>query len=311
MNASELVSKSSSELTTLSIGFIIERFTPIYNEFRGYLEGIRIKQSYKNLIDGFLHFLSVTYDLNKETMLVNVGNYSTSEWGPLYWSFLHLSSILLQHALAEKMVNDVRGFPAIIYNIDEILPCSMCQQHYYNIKDSSEIRQIIKTIAFGHVVQGTFYFHGMITENMNKSDRFETKPAFLTTQFCELYHCFPTSMQDTRSLSTIARSPIDWQSTLHVHLSVILGIASQVSFLRASNRLKRLYGFEPTIANPRVINPQEYAFEKSSDEMILSILNKCLENDEYPRDDELSDTNRVLITRARKVLREQTSANII
>jgi len=88
-------------------------------------------------------------------------------WGNILWSFFHLASVLAQYYYAAtRDVAAIDYFVTSLYNIDEILPCNKCRAHYLVVKSGPHVLEIIRKLAFGLLVGGTFQFHQLISRNI-------------------------------------------------------------------------------------------------------------------------------------------------
>lgn len=280
-----LLDSAKQQLDSYTVDRVVTAFAPVLSEFEAYVEGIVIPEAYRNRLSAFIAFLKSAFELSTTVMLVQTNKYSTDMWGPLYWSFLHYASILLQYALHAGLTDDVKEFPTLVYNVDKMLPCSMCIAHYLSVKHQNNVRYLIKMMSFGHVIQGMYQFHNVISENVYRH-RYPTvgkdangPPPFRTftpIDFAERYHCYPlTSAADrVHKSSQYSRPGLDWQSPLHLSISVILVINFNVSYSRVSNYLKRMYDQrhastgEPTLTYPR---PTVYTVEDRQFEYAASV----------------------------------------
>lgn len=166
-----LLAQCVKEETSVNIDVIVDEFIPILTEFILFSEPFIQNDAYKTMLLGFIKKLSKLYPklgtVNTLEMHVRVSQYDISVWGPLYWNFMHYSSILVNYAMRHQMMRDVGDFPSLIMNVDHMLPCSQCIAHYRSIKHTAPIHSNIKEIAYGQVVEGTWRFHNMITQNIN------------------------------------------------------------------------------------------------------------------------------------------------
>lgn len=166
-----LLAQCVKEETSLNIDVIVDEFIPILTEFLLFSEPFIQNEAYKTMLYGFIEKLKKLYPklgtINTLEMHVRVGQYDISVWGPLYWNFMHYTSILVNYAMRHQMMRDVGDFPSLIMNVDHMLPCSQCIAHYRSIKHTPQVHSIIKEISYGQVVEGTWRFHNTITQNIN------------------------------------------------------------------------------------------------------------------------------------------------
>lgn len=181
MDPNELYQKLKPLLITckqengsVTIDTIVDEFMPILTEFLLFTKPFLVNETeYTKILIGFVDKLTETFpklqEIDLNSMHVRSNMYDTTSWGPLYWDFIHYSSILLNYAMRRGLLRDVSQFPSIIMNIDYALPCSICKGHYQQIKRSNEVLMIIKEIAYGQVIEGACKFHNLITMNINSA----------------------------------------------------------------------------------------------------------------------------------------------
>lgn len=266
-----LFDAAKRQLDDSGIDRAVAAFAPVLSEFEAYTEGVAIPEPYRERLSRFISFLKTAFDLPTEVMLVQSGKYMTDMWGPLYWSFLHYASILLQHALYAGLADDVKDFPTLVYNIEMMLPCGICISHYSGIKRrNSNVLYAIKLISFGHVVQGVYQFHGAIAENIHRQRRDANASAFrpfTPIDFARLYGCYPlTTVADGEHKSSAYSQPIvDRQTPLHLSVSLIVVIRYGVSYSRVSNYLKRAYGLaRASYPAPPAYTVEDERFERDT-----------------------------------------------
>lgn len=268
-DAEWLFDAARRELDAFSVDRVVAAFVPVLSEFEAYTEGVAIPDPYRERLAEFISFLKSAYDLPTQVMLVQSGKYTTDMWGPLYWAFLHYASILLQYALRAGLADDVKDFPTLVYNIEMMLPCGNCVSHYSDTKrrNASNVLYAVKLMSFGHVVQGVYQFHNAIAENVHgqrRDARASPFRPFTPIDFARRYGCYPmTTVADSEHKSTdYARPVLDWQTPLHLSVSVVLVIRYGVSYSRVSNYLKRSYGMaETSYPGPPVYTVEDKRFE--------------------------------------------------
>lgn len=246
-----LIDAARREVDEYDVNDVVDAFRPVLGEFESYTQGaVEIAEEYRATLVSFIDFLKSTFDIAGHEMFVYVEKYSKNMWGPLYWRFLHYSSILLQYALYERLTHDVREFPTIVYNVDRMLPCSDCARHYRLMKRDESVKHVIRQISYGHVVQGVYTFHNMVTGNIERSNRLdgryrgptdgETRKVFGATDFAALYNCYPltTVRQDGSHTTGYCKPEPDWQTPLHTHIAQVLSINYNVPYYAVSDYLK-------------------------------------------------------------------------
>lgn len=235
------LAKSEQEQT--NINTVVEKAGEVYAEFKSFLSNYGIDDSLRSryilILNNLLNNLVKMYAIDMPEMYVQVSNYALNVWGPLYWKFIHITSILLQHGLSEdKVPGDLFGFCTIVYNIDLILPCNICTEHYKSIKNTQVTLDILKKMSYGLIIQGCFEFHLLITHNINP-----TKQRFTVFDFIREYNCYPKCNLEVTKLTKMDKSKVIWQGKLHAALMMLLHKQiPQYTFLQLNNKL--LYAYE-------------------------------------------------------------------
>lgn len=251
----KILQSVSNEMVELDIKYIINRYKPVLSEFYELSSMFRAgAKKYNVLFEKFINTLCNIYQIEREPMIVYPNKYSPKDWGNIYWEFLHLSSILLSFAFENGLIKTLLDFPTLVYNIDVILPCAKCAYHYSTIKNSDDVKQIIKSMSFGSIMISLQIFHNVITANVDKTPDYINVPnrdRFLISDFALKYKCIDVQSENTRKSTDYIRSCIDWQPTTHVLLSIILSTyCSQPSYDRVSNLLKyKLYAKNKHFSN--------------------------------------------------------------
>lgn len=284
----------SEELRILSIETIVERFKTILPEFYDLSSNYRINApKYNAVFEEFLLQICKIYNINfealKGSVVVYPGKYSVEDWGPVYWDFLHLSSILISHAFETNMVGSLLNFPLLVYQIDNILPCVKCAHHYSMIKETPDVKQIIQRLAFGSTIYAMQIFHNVVTKNIDTTPEYTNRPnrdPFLMPDFALKYKCIDIQNEMTKKATNYTQSCIDWQPTTHVLLSTILSTYCSQPYDRTSNLLKyRLYSKNKHFANinlqvrnndVRPIDSADLAYISMSEKQIQYCLMRAL-----------------------------------
>lgn len=237
-----LVRISIEELKIVNINSVVERFKPILDEFNALTENIRADhQSYNDIYTNFIDIISSLYNIRVDIMHASVQNYSTYEWGPVYWKFFHLSSILLEYAIYENKINNILDFPTLIYNIDYILPCPMCASHYKAIKLTIPVKASIKDISFGYIMSGLHTFHNIVTKNIDSTHEYKNRPKrsyFSIIDFVKMYNCIEISSSTIYKTTEYQRNKVDWQPKIHRILTTLLALSSKESYIKSSKTIK-------------------------------------------------------------------------
>lgn len=194
--------------------------------------------------------LRTLYDVPKYKLVyVDPGRMTRNVWGNAFWKFLHTSSVLLQHAYHKERVKHFLHFPALLYNIDIILPCSVCVENYKNIKRTEPVMKIIENASFGLLVSSVYRFHALINKNHETPMTVNTPSVFREIDFALLYHCFPRNVTDSAVNVNFIKQPVIFHPSEHVKLSLLLSVCYNVNLFHVSNLLMRFYG------------PHEFAYE--------------------------------------------------
>lgn len=244
----DLFEALEKEFSEININVILEQFikiTPVfYSMSRPYRESY---PKYNAIFTKFLDTLCSAYNINIDKLVyVQIG--SIDEWGPVYWTFLHLASILINYAFEKQKIKYFLHFATLIYHIDLILPCNICAAHYKAIKYPKphvkyDIQGLMIKIAYGLPMYGLQIFHNIISRNISEGNinRPEIK-MFDISNFAMTYKCI-LSYDETTKLSTkYIKSVIDWQPHTHYLLCIILSKYMMIPYSYISDMLKeKLY----------------------------------------------------------------------
>lgn len=233
----------ATEFKNLNIQTIINRYEPILDEFYEFSEPYRLSSpKYNAILDKTIQRLIEIYKIKRSIIYINRNAYTTSAWGNLYWTFYHMTSILISHAYCNGTINDYLDFPLIVYNIDCILPCIACKYHYIQAKQSQNIKNSIKTISFGLAMTGLMEFHNIITSNIDQlpeNSKYRQRERFIMPDFALEYNCI--ELYDTPMLKSLTYIPkdVDWQSETHTYLTILLAVYCPQLYAQASCLLKQ------------------------------------------------------------------------
>lgn len=175
-----------------------------------------------------------TYDVPERKMVrIDFSKLNLNVWGNIYWDFLHYSSILIQEAFYKRKITTLLNFPALVYNIDNILPCPVCSSHYKSIKFGRQIDNILQTMCFGFLVNGVFNFHSLVNKNIEKNE------VFNDLDFALKYKCYARTVSDeVINYGIVPRHVLFYQES-HIRLSILLNILYRVDLFKLSNMIKR------------------------------------------------------------------------
>lgn len=246
-----LFSNLRKEFDSLTIDVIVKRFRSVVSEFYAFTDeyygrDVEVIETYMNILDTFIFKLCDLYGITLTKMTIFRYKYTPTAWGNLYWNFFHYSSILVSHAYETGMIKSTfYDFGALLYNIDAILPCDVCKYHYRTIKDTPVLRDINVQLCFGLVMSSTQYFHNIISDNINKTQKHMNpyeKMMFMTIDYASKYECLCLWDDTKKNSEVFVDSTIDWQPLTHRVLTIILSTYCRLSYIKISNLLKeKLY----------------------------------------------------------------------
>lgn len=239
-----VLGESAEELKRASIDDVVAMFQPVLDEFYALTESLRASQPDYNCV--FTRLVQTLQDeypaLTVNLMFVRPSNYSTDLWGPVYWRFLHLASILVSYAFEKQRIRDMLDLPTLVYNIDLILPCPMCAAHYQAIKQDSRVLLAVKNMSFGNIVSSLQTFHNIVTENVDRTPEYANRPkrpTFTSMQFARVYGCLEIPPPDLLKSKTYTRCKIEWLPKRHLLLATLLTLyRKDARFLDCSDELK-------------------------------------------------------------------------
>nr|AHW98298.1 AC92-like protein [Nilaparvata lugens endogenous nudivirus] len=252
---SELLQYSAASMRVLDRNYTTSKLAE-YNEilsvFVAFIKNYNATFEVSTQTTAYIHQLKTLIDklrsvypqIHISQRFVNVNRFTVQEWGNLYWSFLHHTSILLQNAINSQLMLDVCNFPSLVYNIDHILPCNICKSHYQLIKYSDSIQEIIKILSLGYLVTGVYLFHHKITDNIlshqNRLSSSRQENQFVSVDFVRLYNVYPKPIRDQQhKFDTYAKSKLDWMSAIRANLAVLLVYELSEPLLNISEMLHK------------------------------------------------------------------------
>lgn len=254
-----VVRESKKELKDLgTIETINKLFQPIFSEFTNYVADaksqkiiVNIPKDYEKVYNTFVvDFLTNICGFKKTVMVVRVNQYTTSDWGHLYWSFLHYSSIILQYNISTNKVTDTFSFASFLMGIENILPCMMCKMHFIqskqNIDKQEYLLNLMKRLCFGIIIHSVFSFHNFITNSITD----KPPSTFNVIDFQIKYYCSVNDKNNDdssfQSLKHEGNSPekilVDWQGPTHACISVLTTVISKKNYYSVNKEIKeKLY----------------------------------------------------------------------
>ncbi|AII15796.1 Ac92-like protein [Penaeus monodon nudivirus] len=122
-------------------------------------------------------FLTTSYDklmdaLNiKERYTPTDIQFTKDVWGPIYWNFLHLLSILCNKEEQKKT------FAYIMMNFNLVLMCSACA---FNFRSKKPFMLTMSMLITGDVITNLYNFHNLVNKALHK-------PYFDYSDFLDTY----------------------------------------------------------------------------------------------------------------------------
>lgn len=251
------------EFRLLKMKAIINEFSQAASEFLELTARKReLEPTYSKILVNYIDIMCRVFDCQITPMFVDINKYTAPKWGAVFWRFLHYGSILLSYAFEQKLVDSFLNFATIVYQIHLVLPCPVCKSHYMSIRESQDVIDTIKCIAFGLPVTGVHRFHNIITNNVDTfilktSANRERRRPFVLSDFVRTYNCYTFTDETLTSSTNYVSSYFDWQPTTHALLSIIMATYARQPYMRASCCLKTLYNATINLENYK-LNTQQF-----------------------------------------------------
>lgn len=242
-------------------------------------------KAYRDDLQQMIDTLRGLYDIGKYKLVyIDPGRMTKNVWGGIFWKFLHTSSVLLQYAYYKDRVGSFLNFPALLYNIDKVLPCPVCIEHYTHIKPTAPILNIIEQSSFGLLITAVYRFHTVVNNN-HKSSLEKQRTPFRDVDFALLYHCFPRSLTNTEISVNFIKQPVIFHSRQHVTLCLFLSLCYSVNLFHVSNLLMRRYGtvnfdYEPVA----YLEDRDIKFALPENDKIETLIEYCTVHKRPPTD---------------------------
>lgn len=245
----ELFQLAKTEVRNWSIGRIVDKFSEVLDEFVAIVEDLTDPPvRYKLMLDKLIETLCTRFEIVMRPMHVRHSQYGTDVWGPVVWGFFHYASIMITYMYSQKEINDMLDLPILIFNINHILPCSLCESHYLQIKHSKNMRRALKELSFGNLMTGMQTVHNLVTANIYASRPVPiVRPVFNLIDFAKTYECVEKPEDQTRKTLTYVRNQVDSQPPTHRLLSIFYALSKNISYIHASDLLKSLYEAHPSV----------------------------------------------------------------
>lgn len=246
-------------------------YARILGEFNDVSEPYRkTNPAYNRIYTNIVETLQRVYHIKPKVLYIRPHLYSVDKWGPLYWRFMHYTSILISVAMMTGKIRNLLDFPIFIYNINLILPCHKCIAHYLTVKESSDIHAIIKMLSFGRLIYGVRLFHEAITKNIHQHELKErttmipptmgpdnVPPKFTEMDFAELYGCGEWECNPyTEKTEGYFPSVVEWLAPTHMALTTLLAYYCNHNYKEISTVIKtKIYRREIVRDISRPITP--------------------------------------------------------
>lgn len=242
-------------------------------------------KSYYDDLQILINSLRHLYNIPQYSLVyIDPGRMTKNVWGGIFWKFLHTSSILLQYAYYTNRITTFLNFPALLYNVDKILPCPVCIEHYTRIKSTKPILNVIEQSSFGLLTTSVYRFHTIVNRN-HELPTDDARPPFRDADFALLYHCFPRSVTNTEVSVNFIKQPIIFHSREHVLLCLLFSFCYSVNIFHMSNLLMRRYGSLNFIYEPvAYLEDKDIKFSLPSNDEMENLIEQCLKYKRVPLD---------------------------
>lgn len=206
---------------------LLPKFKDTAEEFLSIIEPlVDTTSDYYHVLANVIDVLCSVYEIRLDVVHIELQNYSNYVWGPIFWKFIHYAAILIESAYARDQINDILDFPTIVYNIDQILPCSICAQNYLQVKTTNKmIALAIKRMAFGKCTEGCSIFHNIITEHISQGHQNqEGEPIthYTLIDYVNEYNFLSYPKDPTNKTKSYIKMRVEYQPLLHRILVIML-----------------------------------------------------------------------------------------
>lgn len=236
---------AKAQLSDYTIYRVVEKFRLVMDEFLAVVESLTAAPTqYRAMLNRLVTVLCDRFDIQRQIMYVRASGYATDVWGPLYWRFFHYASILITYMYEKNEINDMLDFPILVYNINHILPCNVCEAHYMGIKNNAAVRSALKEMSFGNLMTGLQMFHNLVTANIDSvppRSNLPPRPPFTPIDFARTYECLELADTGAVKSLTYIRNTVDWQPPTHRILAILYAVAKKINYYLSSRELKAYY----------------------------------------------------------------------
>lgn len=261
---------------------IVPLFKDNCEEFLSIIEPlIDTTSAYYRILENLIDVLCTIYGIKIDVVHIELRNYGNNIWGPVFWKFVHYTAILIEHAYSNTLINDILDYPTIVYNIDQILPCSVCAYNYMKIKDSSKIlMHSVKNMSFGKCVEGSSIFHNVITEHIAQQQQHDGAAAaavaaavpYTSIDFANEYHFLSHPQEQKNKSKDYIKMNVEFHPLRHRMLCVLLVLwrnisGSRIDYHDANKLMVQLY--KEAAAAASTANAAAAATEPSSKPQLM------------------------------------------
>jgi len=157
-----------------------------------------------------------------DLIMVNPNVYTVNDWGKLYWRFMHYTAIVLQYSIFNNKLDNLLDFPLIIYNVDEILPCSICAGHYIGqTKKSTKVRvTIMNLIVHGFIAEGIYLFHREINNSIDHKKI--NSPKYLLQMYTIEYNTTLVTLKKEKIYTEFQKVPLLFTNDYYSQILILL-----------------------------------------------------------------------------------------
>lgn len=288
----EKLAKEIKDDNTANIDYLVNEFRSHLNLFMTLVSSISINARYKHILFEFINFIKSSFKIKTSEVFLNTNKLTTDVWGPIIWNFLHYSSILLQHIRYEnRSISSTNHFATIIYNLDMLLPCSRCSAHYIELKisDSNFLKTITKNIILGLPISQLYILHNKITQKVFLE--FGTKQFihFTIFEYALRYKCFPVHHNLPLSSITYIYVPIEYHSTILVHLIILFSYFLHIQYETINLRLRKLFGLSYIAYTNLEYTENCLVFLNMNDNAVEELMLDLISEKKNPNDESKND----------------------
>ena len=164
----------------------------------------------------------------REIPIETYGIPKNSEWGPLLWQMLHAVAEKLGHAPSHTIFLDQRReMIFVLRDIENVMPCPMCRNHYREWRSKRPIDQLPETQSEFREAVRRWLFD--LHEDVNRSRGFESglvleqlRPMYAGYDIKELGRQFAFLLNRALRLRAIERDSMVRFNTHYAFLSRLL-----------------------------------------------------------------------------------------